>query len=143
MNRIIGIDMGSSALKAVLYENGSFTDRFQTSAMTDEKAVEETVGRRIQVIRREKGFTQQELSEAVGISTNYLSDIERGKSSVRMDKLVAIINALECSADDVFADVIVCGYKVKASKLSQRLESLSPSDREKALAVLEALINKS
>ena len=46
MNRIIGIDMGSSALKAVLYENGSFTDRFQTSAMTDEKAVEETVGRR-------------------------------------------------------------------------------------------------
>ena len=111
--------------------------------MQDGKTVEETVGRRIQVIRREKGFTQQELSEAVGISTNYLSDIERGKSSVRMDKLVAIINALECSADDVFSDVIVCGYKVKASKLSQRLESLSPSDREKALAVLEALVNKS
>lgn len=54
MNRIIGIDMGSSALKAVLYENGSFTDRFQTSAMTDEKAVEETVGRRFEPQKGDK-----------------------------------------------------------------------------------------
>ncbi|MGI6700396.1 MAG: helix-turn-helix domain-containing protein [Christensenellales bacterium] len=32
----------------------------------------------------------------IGLSTNYLSDIERGKSSARLDKLVAIINALSC-----------------------------------------------
>lgn len=77
------------------------------------------------------------------MSTNYLSDIERGKSSARLDKLAAIINALECSADDVFADVIDCGYKAKSSRLSERLESLPPEEQEKAFAILDAFIQQS
>ena len=74
--------------------------------MSKELNIGQIVGQRIQKIRRAKGLTQQQLAEMVGISTNYLSDVERGKSSARIDNLVAIINALGCSADDVFADVI-------------------------------------
>ena len=70
--------------------------------MQNEKSVEQIIGKRIQKIRQAKGYTQQQFAEVIGLSTNYLSDIERGKSSARLDKLVAIINALECSADDVF-----------------------------------------
>ena len=77
------------------------------------------------------------------LSTNYLSDIERGKSSARLDKLVAIINALECSADDVFSDVINFGYKIKSSRLSDRLDALPPEEQEKAFAILDAFISKS
>lgn len=106
-------------------------------------SVEQTIGKRIQKIRRAKGYTQQQFAEIIGLSTNYLSDIERGKSSARLDKLVAIINALECSADDVFADVIDYGYLVKSSRLSERLETLSPEDQEKAFAILDAFINQS
>ena len=73
--------------------------------MNYDKSVLQVVGKRIQKLRQQKGFTQQQFSEMVGISTNYLSDLERGVSSPRMDKLVAIINALGCSADEVFADV--------------------------------------
>lgn len=40
----------------------------------------------------------------VGISTNYLSDVERGKKSIRQEKLVLIMNELQCSADDLFMD---------------------------------------
>lgn len=79
--------------------------------MQSEKSVEQIIGKRIQKIRKAKGYTQQQFAEMIGLSTNYLSDIERGKSSARLDKLVAIINALECSADDVFSDVINFGYK--------------------------------
>lgn len=49
---------------------------------------------------------QQEFSEMVGISTNYLSDVERGKKSIRQEKLVLIMNELQCSADDLFMDKI-------------------------------------
>lgn len=55
---------------------------------------------------QERKLTQQEFSERVGISTNYLSDVERGKSSIRLDKLVLIMNKLQCSADDLFMDKI-------------------------------------
>lgn len=110
--------------------------------MQNEKRVEEIIGKRIQKIRLAKGYTQQQFAEMIGLSTNYLSDIERGKSSARLDKLVAIINALECSADDIFVDVIDNGYKIKSSQLSERLEELPPEEREKAFAILDVFISK-
>ena len=49
--------------------------------MQGEKNVEQIIGKRIQKIRKSKGYTQQQFAEKIGLSTNYLSDIERGKSS--------------------------------------------------------------
>lgn len=111
--------------------------------MRHENVIEQIIGKRIQKLRKAKGYTQQQFAEKIGLSTNYLSDVERGKSSVRLDKLVAIINALECSADDVFSDVVHCGYKVRSSRLTDELEKLQPEDREKAFAILDALIQES
>lgn len=108
--------------------------------MQNKNSIEKIIGKRIQIIRKSKGYTQQQFAEMVDLSPNYLSDIERGKSSTRLDKLVAIINALECSADDVFADVINYGYKIKASRLSEELDMLSSEDKEKAFTILEAFI---
>ena len=62
--------------------------------MQKDNSIEQIIGKRIQKIRQAKGYTQQQFSEMVGFSTNYLSDVERGKSSVRLGKLAAIINAL-------------------------------------------------
>jgi len=42
----------------------------------------------------------------------------------------------------VFSDVIDFGYKVKSSRLSERLEALPPEEQEKAFAILDALIGK-
>ena len=41
--------------------------------------LKEMIGSRIQEIRNKKGLTQDQLSEKVGISSKYLSSIERGK----------------------------------------------------------------
>ena len=108
--------------------------------MNYDKSVLQVVGKRIQRLRQQKGFTQQQFSEMVGISTNYLSDLERGVSSPRMDKLVAIINALGCSADEVFADVLENGYQVRASRLTDELATLPPQEQDRAFAILEAFI---
>lgn len=110
--------------------------------MQKDNSIEQIIGKRIQKIRQAKGYTQQ-FSEMVGLSTNYLSDVERGKSSVRLGKLAAIINALECSADEVFIDVIDHGYKVKSSRLAEQIEVLPPNEQEKVFAVLDALISQS
>ena len=106
--------------------------------MQDRNTIEKAIGKNIKRLRKAKGMTQSQLAEILDISTNYLSDIERGISFPRIEKLVAVINILGCSADDMFADVIDSGYKVKASRLSDQIEKLSPEDREKAFAVLEA-----
>lgn len=108
-----------------------------------EMTVEQRIGKQIQKLRKAKGYTQQVFAEKIGLSTNYLSDIERGKSSPRMDKLVTIINALTCSADDIFADVINNGYIIKTSRLSERLEKLPPEEQERAFAILDAFLSSS
>ncbi len=55
----------------------------------------------IRVWREHRGFTQQRLAEAAGISTPYLSQIESGKSKGTAAVLVAIARALGLSLDDI------------------------------------------
>ncbi len=99
------------------------------------------IGKRIKQLRNESGYTQQQFSELIDISPTYLSDLERGVSFPSVDKLVAIINTLGCHADDLFVDVIHGGYKVKSSRLSDMIEQLSPKERDRAFAILQAFID--
>lgn len=55
----------------------------------------------IRVWREYRGYTQQELSEAAGISKPYLSQIETGKRTGTTEVLSAIANALELTIDDI------------------------------------------
>lgn len=55
------------------------------------------IGLKIAYYRKKKGYTQAQLSEIVGISSNYLSLIERGNygNSYSMETLFKIANALD------------------------------------------------
>lgn len=98
------------------------------------------IGKRIQQQRKAKQMTQQALAEKIGVSANYLSAVERGINQLAYDKLIDLINCLECSADDIFVDVLKSGYKIKASKLSDQLEDLSMEDQERIFKVVEVMI---
>ena len=52
------------------------------------------LGRRIKSLRESKNYTQEYLSELVGIEQATLSNIERGKSYPAVDTLQKIANAL-------------------------------------------------
>ena len=90
------------------------------------------IGKQIRTFRKKRGYTQRVLSEMSDISQNYLSSIERGKSFPRIENLIALINALGCSADDLFCDVIDSGYLVKANAISEQLSTL-PKERQNKL----------
>ena len=111
--------------------------------MNTNNDIKKIIGKRIQKLRKDKGYTQESFSEIVRISKNYLSDIECGKSYVRVDKLIRIINGLQCSADDIFVDLIDCGYKIKSSQISEIIETLPKKDQEKALNLLAVFVEKS
>jgi len=99
------------------------------------------IGKQIRIFRKKRGYTQKILSEMSDISQNYLSSIERGISFPRIENLVALINALDCSADDLFCDVINSGYLVKANALSEQLSTL-PKERQNKLCDCFSLMIK-
>ena len=61
--------------------------------------------------------------------------------SLTLDKLVEIINILDCSADEIFADVINKGYEVKSSFLSDKIASLPKEEQERILAIVDTLVS--
>jgi HTH-type transcriptional regulator / antitoxin HipB len=44
--------------------------------------------------RRELGLTQQDVADLGGVSAKFLRDFERGKATVRLDKLLDVLEVL-------------------------------------------------
>ena len=60
------------------------------------------IGARIRAVRTRKKITQEQLAEAVGVGTSHISHIETGKGTPSIETIIQIINALDCSADELF-----------------------------------------
>ena len=103
--------------------------------------MEKIIGKQIQEFRKKKGMTQEELSEVIDISPHYLSALERGIYNIKLDTLVKILNCLDCSADEVFCDVVNKSCALSSSRLSERLDSLPKEEQERILAVVDTMIN--
>ncbi len=56
----------------------------------------------IKKYRKQKGLTQEQLSELAGISCDYLSEIERGKKVPSLKRFILIADALEIPYDRFF-----------------------------------------
>ena len=65
------------------------------------------LGRRIQMIRKSKGLSQNALSEIIDKSPTYLSYIETGTKTMSLKTFVDIVNALETSADLLLRDSLI------------------------------------
>ena len=103
--------------------------------------MEKAIGKRIQELRKKSGMTQDKLSEIVEISPHYLSALERGLHNIKLETLVKILNTLDCSADEVFCDVVNKSFAVTPSVLSNRLATLPREEQERILAVVDTMIN--
>ena len=102
--------------------------------------IQKLIGKRIKMYRMAKGLTQENLAEKIGLSRNYYSAAERGIYSLNIDKIVEIINILDCTADEIFADVINKGYQVKSSLLSEKISKLPKEEQERILAIVDTLV---
>lgn len=60
------------------------------------------LGRRIRELRKERGLTQEQLSEKVGKTDEVISNIETGAASTRLSTLFDIADALKVSLVDFF-----------------------------------------
>ena len=63
------------------------------------KALEEIIGRNIARYRKAAGLTQATLAEKIGISTAFVSRVERGQKRMKVETLYATAKALDVSVD--------------------------------------------
>ncbi|MBC5788158.1 helix-turn-helix domain-containing protein [Clostridium facile] len=104
--------------------------------------IDKRIGKRIKERREELGLTQEQFAEKVGLTTNYISTVERGASFPRCEKLIKILNGLETSADAIFCDVLIHSTNYKTSQLSEELSHLPMEDQQRILNIVELMIKE-
>jgi transcriptional regulator with XRE-family HTH domain len=95
------------------------------------------------MVRKERGLTQEQLSQLVDLSPNYLSNIETGLKTPKLDTFVEIINALRCDANSLLADVVDATTAKESGQLSKALAELPASEQRRILKVVEVLVAES
>ena len=108
---------------------------------------------KIKEIREEKGFTQGQLAEKLGVVGHNVGDWERGKCEPSINMLIKIANALEISVDylignaDDFGNVNIITNGAALSKdektLLECFEKLNIFERESILIQVRALASNS
>lgn len=98
------------------------------------------VGKNIQRYREAAGYTQEGLAERVGISSNYLSALEREVKNPKLDTFVKIANAVGASADEILSDVLENKLKGNCIELESKLKKLPLQKQYKTLRILDVII---
>ena len=99
-----------------------------------------SIGKRIRKYREAKGWRQEDFAEKIGLSVTYTGMIERGEKVPKLETFITIVNTLEVSADSLLADVLLTGYNVKSSEITEEIALLKPSERDRIYDVVNTMI---
>lgn len=86
------------------------------------------IGQRIKAKRLEKGLTQEKLSELVNIGPSHMSHIESGSTVPSFDVFISILNALNCSADELLCREVTASKPLLNSWLSDIIADCDPTE---------------
>ncbi len=101
------------------------------------------LGRRINMVRKDRGFTADRLSEPRDINATYLRQIEGGTKVSSLPVFINIRNALKVSPDYLPQDALEDNEANKIQELARLWESTSPSQQDTAVAMIRAGFSKS
>ncbi len=109
-------------------------------------AVHESFGNRLARLRRDKGFTQTELGEAIGVSQRVISYYERETKKPASKLLPQIARVLGVSTDELLGlDKAMPDARTRDARLLRKfkeVEKLPASDRKAIIQVIDAMVAK-
>ena len=86
------------------------------------------IGARLKEARIRKNMTQEQLANEVGVVVTHISHIETGNSVPSLKTLIDIINALDCSADELLCIEIKKAKPVFDSWMTEQLADCSADE---------------
>ena len=102
-------------------------------------------GERIKTIRKSQGITQAKLAETLHISSSFMSRIENGSSSLTLDFVCEIADALQVTRQEVLRDVFTYTKDdsiLISKKIEINIQKFSPEKQAEILDVLEFLASR-
>ena len=111
-----------------------------------DKAHDESLGRRIAKLRKDRGFTQVELAQRLGLTQAIVSDYERGRLRPHPGVLVRLAETLQISADELLGlRPVQKTTGVRDRRFLRRLQAISElpkRDQDALLRTIDAFLGK-
>ncbi|MBQ7835254.1 MAG: helix-turn-helix transcriptional regulator [Ruminiclostridium sp.] len=97
------------------------------------------IGQRIRRIRKAKSYSQEQLAEMTGISVTHMSHIETGNTKLSLEVFYNIVNALECTADELLFCLNENSQAVIHSNISEILDKCSVNELNLIYDIIKTL----
>lgn len=94
------------------------------------KELNKQIGERCRKARETAGYTQEQLADLVGVSTQFLSDAERGVTGMSVNTIVKLCGVLNISADFLLLGMEEPDKTESPLSICTRMKRLSPQERE-------------
>lgn len=107
----------------------------------DKAEVLRAIGKNIKQARLLRGMTQQMLAETTGLSTNFISLIERGDSGASLTTITLICNALKVDVSVIFKGLITADTPTDNTELMKSVALLENDDRQIVSALVDYIFN--
>lgn len=96
------------------------------------------IGQRIKIARIKKRLTQEAVSEKVNITTQHMSNIETGNSSVSLPTLIAIANVLYVTIDELLCDAVLNSKVIFENELNEILKDCNEYETRFIVDIVKA-----
>ncbi len=100
------------------------------------------IGGELKRLRREKGFTLEELAERAEISTSYLSHIERGTRQAPLTTLESLAHILGANLYELFAPSSAVTTREKPSTYDAKIRNMLKHLTEREKKSLHGLLKQ-
>jgi transcriptional regulator with XRE-family HTH domain len=114
-------------------------------ARNTQKDKEESIGERMARLRRERGITQVELAEILGVAQPMISAYENGGLRLHGELIVELTKILDVSADQILGLKEIKNGTAKNGRLLrklQQLELLPRRDQQALMRTIEAFLQR-
>ncbi len=100
------------------------------------------LGKRINEVRKNRGFTSDSLSEKCSINATYLRQIEGGSKMPSLPVFIDICNALQISPDYLLQDELNENEISTIQEVEVLWKNASPSTQNLALEMIKVVLEK-
>ena len=88
------------------------------------------IGERCRRARETAGYTQEQLAERIGVSTQFLSDAERGVTGMSVSTIIKLCQILSISTDYLLLGQDTTNETESPLSICTRIQRLSPREQE-------------
>jgi len=111
------------------------------------KNVDTAFGENVRRLRKERGWTQAEFAQRIGVHLNHINKIETGKYMPQFETVIEMANAFEVSLD-YLAGVSTTGLdeiRIEDQTFAEKiklLNSLEDEDRNAIIRIIDTMLTK-